>query len=89
MIDQSIDILLVEDNVNDEMLALHAFKRHNIINQIHVVRNGAEALDYVFCTGVYTDRKVENPKVILLDLKLPLVDGIEVLRRFAATRART
>jgi two-component system, response regulator len=75
-----VEILLVEDNANDEMLALHAFKRQKIANKVHVVRDGAEALDYVFCTGAYSNRRIENPKVILLDLKLPKVDGIEVLR---------
>ncbi len=76
-----VEILLVEDNPHDEMLALHAFKRQNIANEVHVVRDGAEALEYIFCTGAYADRQIENPKVILLDLKLPLVDGIEVLRQ--------
>jgi two-component system, response regulator len=77
----AVDILLVEDNPNDEMLALHAFKRHNIVNRVWVVRDGAEALEYIFRTGAYAERTIENPKMILLDLKLPLVDGIEVLRR--------
>jgi two-component system response regulator len=82
MIDShSVEILLVEDNPNDEMLALHAFKRQKISNSVQVVRDGAEALDYVFCTGAYADRRIENPQVILLDLKLPKVDGIEVLRQ--------
>jgi two-component system, response regulator len=81
MADSGVEILLVEDNPNDEMLALHAFKRQRIANKVHVVRDGAEALEYVFCTGAYADRWIENPKLILLDLKLPLVDGIEVLRR--------
>lgn len=76
-----VEILLVEDNANDEMLALHAFKRQKIANNVHVVRDGAEALEYIFCTGAYADREIENPKMILLDLKLPLVDGIEVLRQ--------
>ena len=76
-----VEILLIEDNANDEMLALHAFKRHNIVNRVCVVRDGAEALEYIFCTGAYADRRIDNPKVILLDLKLPLVDGIEVLRQ--------
>jgi two-component system, response regulator len=77
-----VQILLVEDNPNDVTLALHAFKRQNLANHIHVARDGAEALDFVFCTGAYAHRQIENgPKVILLDLKLPLVDGIEVLRR--------
>jgi two-component system response regulator len=76
-----VDILMVEDNPNDEMLALHAFKRNKIANKVYVVRDGAEALEFIFCTGAYAERTVENPKVILLDLKLPLVDGIEVLRQ--------
>jgi two-component system, response regulator len=79
--DNGVEILLVEDNPNDEALAMHAFKRQNIINNVHVVRDGAEALEYIFCTGAYTERRIENPKMILLDLKLPLVDGLEVLRR--------
>ncbi len=79
--DNGVEILLVEDNANDEMLALHAFKRQKIANSVHVVRDGAEALEYIFCTGSYADRRIENPKVILLDLKLPKVDGIEVLRK--------
>ena len=81
MLDNGVEILLVEDNPNDEMLAIHAFKRQNLANRVHVVRDGAEALEYIFGTGAYADRTIENPKVILLDLKLPLVDGIEVLRK--------
>jgi two-component system response regulator len=81
-VNDHVQILLVEDNPNDVTLALHAFKRQNLANHIHVARDGAEALDFVFCTGAYAHRQIENgPKVILLDLKLPLVDGIEVLRR--------
>lgn len=77
-----VEILLVEDNPNDEELTLRALRKHNLANRVHVVRDGAEALEFVFATGAYTDRKVENrPKVILLDLKLPKVDGLEVLRR--------
>ena len=81
MSDDSVEVLLVEDNANDEMLALHAFKRQKLAINVHVVRDGAEALEYIFCTGAYAERAIENPKVILLDLKLPLVDGIEVLRQ--------
>jgi two-component system response regulator len=81
MLDQGVEILLVEDNADDEMLALLAFKRQKIANDVHVVRDGAEALEYIFCTGAYANRRFENPKVVLLDLKLPLVDGIEVLRQ--------
>src|SRR5271165_4721537 len=84
MTEQSIEILLVEDNPNDEMLALHAFKKHNLANKIHVVRDGAEALEFIFCTGAYAKRHPENPRVILLDKKLPLVDGMEVLRQVRA-----
>jgi two-component system response regulator len=81
MLDHGVEILLVEDNPNDEMLALHAFKRQKIVNDVFVVRDGLEALEYIFCTGAYADRTIENPKVILLDLKLPKISGIEVLRR--------
>jgi two-component system, response regulator len=89
MIDNDVEILLVEDNSNDEKLAMHAFKTHKIANRVHVVRDGAEALEFIFCTDRYADRKIENgPKMILLDLKLPLVDGIEVLRR-TKTDSRT
>jgi two-component system response regulator len=82
--EQGVEILLVEDNPNDEILALHAFKRHNLANRIQVVRDGAEALEFVFCTGQYADRQFENPRLILLDKKLPLVDGMEVLRQIRA-----
>lgn len=81
VIENTIEILLVEDNPNDEMLALHAFKKHNLANKVHVVRDGAEALEFVFCTGAYEQRTSRNPRVILLDKKLPLVDGMEVLRQ--------
>src|SRR5271168_3662707 len=81
MNETSVEILLVEDNPNDEKLALHAFKKHNLANKVYVVRDGEEALEWVFCTGVYSNRQFENPRVILLDKKLPLVDGMEVLRR--------
>ena len=81
MLDHGVEILLVEDNPNDEMLALHAFKRQKIVNDVQVVRDGAEALEYIFRSGAYAERTTENPKLILLDLKLPKVDGIGVLRR--------
>jgi two-component system response regulator len=80
-----VQILLVEDNPDDVKLALHAFKKHNLANHVHVARDGAEALEFIFCTGAYAHRQIVNgPKVILLDLKLPLVDGVEVLRRIKA-----
>ncbi len=85
MAHDSVEILLVEDNPNDVELALHALKRNNLTNPIHVVRDGAEALEFVFCAGAYAGRRPENgPKVILLDLKLPKVDGLEVLRQIKA-----
>jgi two-component system response regulator len=78
----AVEILLIEDNPNDIKLALYAFHKHFIANQVHVVRDGAEALEFLFCTDRYAERQIEDrPKLILLDLKLPLVDGIEVLRR--------
>lgn len=77
-----VEILLVEDNPHDVELTLRSLKKNNLTNNIHVVRDGAEALEFIFATGAYADRKVENrPKVVLLDLKLPKVDGLEVLRR--------
>jgi two-component system response regulator len=77
-----VEILLVEDNPNDVELTLHALQRHQIANRIEVVRDGAEALDFIFCTGTYAHRNIESPpKVILLDLKLPKVNGLEVLER--------
>jgi two-component system response regulator len=88
MVDRDVEILLVEDNPNDEKLALHAFAKQNIANHVYVVRDGLEAMDFIFCTGVYADRTIGNPNVILLDLKLPLVDGLEVLRRIRSD-ART
>jgi CheY-like chemotaxis protein len=75
-------ILLVEDNPDDEALAIRALKRHHIGNEIVVAHDGVEALDYLFATGVYANRDISmKPTVVLLDLKLPRVDGLEVLRR--------
>ena len=86
-----VEILLVEDNPNDVELTLHAFKKNNIVNRVEIVRDGAEALDYLFATGMYADRDINShPRVILLDLKLPKIDGKEVLRRIkAAPRTQT
>ena len=82
MSESPIEILLVEDNPNDVELMLHAFRKHNLSNSIHVVRDGAEALEFVFGTDAAAPHSTEpSPKVILLDLKLPKVDGLEVLRR--------
>lgn len=78
-------ILLVEDNADDEALTMRALNKSKVANKIDVVRDGAEALDYLFCTGVYANRDpFDLPQVILLDLKLPKVDGLEVLRRIRA-----
>jgi CheY-like chemotaxis protein len=78
-------ILLVEDNPDDVMLTLRALKASDIVSEVVVARDGAEALDYLFGTGAYTSREMSvMPQVILLDLKLPKVDGLEVLRRLRA-----
>ncbi len=78
---KEVEILLVEDNPNDMELTLRALSKYNLTNKIHVVNDGAEALDYIFATGEYAGRKIDKkPKMILLDLKLPKVDGLEVLR---------
>lgn len=78
-------ILLVEDNPDDEALTIRALNKNKIANNLAVVRDGVEALDFLFCTGSYSDRNPnEKPEVVLLDLKLPKVDGLEVLRRIRA-----
>ena len=80
--DHQVEILLVEDNPHDLELALRALTKANVTNHIQVARDGAEALEFIFCEGPFSGRKVENgPKVIMLDLKLPKVDGLEVLTR--------
>jgi CheY-like chemotaxis protein len=77
-----VELLLVEDNPEDLKMTLRALKKANLANHIHIARDGAEALQFIFCEGDYSGRKIENaPKVILLDLKLPKVDGKEVLQR--------
>ena len=82
---RQVDILLAEDNPDDVKLALHAFRRNNLANAVHVVGDGAEALDFVFRRGAYAGRSVDAlPKMLLLDLKMPLVDGLEVLREIRA-----
>jgi two-component system response regulator len=76
------EILLVEDNPDDEELALIALEESGVTSNIKVVRDGKAAVDYIFCEGPYAHRRIEdNPRLIMLDLKLPLLSGIEVLRR--------
>ncbi len=88
---QEVDILLVDDNESDVELTVRALRKHNLANHIHVARDGQDALDFLFCRAAYADRSFDSPpKVILLDLKMPKVDGIEVLRALrgdARTRA--
>ena len=74
-------ILLVEDNPDDELLTLRAFKKNNILNRVVVARDGAEAIDFLLCKGAHVDRDPDDlPEIILLDLKLPKMNGFEVLR---------
>jgi CheY-like chemotaxis protein len=81
MNDKEVELLLVEDDPNDVELALIALRKHKLANKIHVVRDGEEALDFLFCRGSYARRTFNGPpKVILLDLKLPKVSGLEVLK---------
>ena len=77
-----LEILLVEDNPHDAELTIRALKKHQAANNIVHLKDGAEALDFIFAEGAYKDRNIQNrPKVILLDLKMPKVDGIEVLKK--------
>ena len=80
-----IEILLVEDNMGDAELTIRALKRRNLANRLVHLENGADALDYIFAEGIYSERNMENiPRIILLDLNMPKVGGIEVLRRLKA-----
>ena len=82
MSNEKVEILLVEDNPHDAEMTIRALKKANLANKLIHVKDGAEALDFVFARGPFADRQVENkPKVILLDIKMPKVDGIEVLRQ--------
>ncbi len=82
---QFVEVLLVEDNPNDVELTLHAFERSRFANRVQVVRDGAEALDFIFARGAYANRKhADRPQIILLDLNLPKISGLEVLRRIKA-----
>lgn len=77
-----VEILLVEDNPNDVELTVRTLKMNRLSNRIEVVRDGEEALDFIFCTGAYSGRRFQQPpKLVLLDLKLPKIDGLEVLKQ--------
>jgi len=81
----AVEILLVEDSPEDAELTIRAFRRHKIANEIQVAEDGAEALDFLFCRGVHKDRTFSHPpRLVLLDLKLPKVGGMEVLRAIRA-----
>lgn len=82
MNDPEVEILLVEDSQEDVELTLHALRHNNLANKMHVVGDGEEALDFLFCRGSYSNRNLDRPpRLVLLDLKLPKVDGLEVLRQ--------
>jgi two-component system, response regulator len=82
---EAFEILIVEDNPLDLEMTLRGLRKANIVNRIHVARDGAEALEYLFCEGAFADRRIEDvPRFVLLDLKLPKVDGLEVLARMKA-----
>jgi two-component system response regulator len=77
-------VLLVEDNPDDEELTIRALRKANVANDIQVVRDGSEALEFLFCEGKFSDREPSQPGLVLLDLKLPKLNGIEVLQRMRA-----
>lgn len=82
--DTFVDILLVEDNPNDAELTLRALRKHNFANRVEWVKDGEQALDYLFHRGAWTEQPNSLPRVVLLDLRLPKIDGIEVLRAIRA-----
>ena len=83
--DNVVEILLVEDNPRDAELTIRALKKKNLANSLHHVEDGVEALDFLFTSGKYSDRDInDGPKVVLLDLKLPRIDGLEVLTAIKA-----
>jgi two-component system response regulator len=91
MVGSEVEILLVEDNDADAELTLRALKKQHLANRLHRVEDGAQALDFLFASGAYADRKTANvPKLVLLDLKLPKISGLEVLSRIKSdARTRT
>lgn len=81
-INEQVEILIVEDNPNDYELASRALKKIKLANKVHWVKDGVEALDFLFCTGAYEERSIGHmPRLVLLDLKLPKIDGIQVLAK--------
>jgi two-component system response regulator len=87
---EQLEILLVEDNAEDAEMTLRALRKRNLANQLHWVKDGAEALDYLFCRGQYAGRDPGRPpKLVLLDIKMPKVDGIEVLRQVKGSPLKT
>ena len=85
---EQVEILLVEDNAEDAEMTMRALRKRNLANHLHWVKDGEEALDYLFCTGRYAGRdRTQPPRLVLLDIKMPKVDGIEVLRRSQGLRA--
>ncbi|MDB5136518.1 MAG: response regulator [Mucilaginibacter sp.] len=88
MSDNKVEILLVEDNSHDAEMTIRALKKVNLANKLFHVKDGAEALDFLFARGTYAERDINNkPKVILLDIKMPKIDGIEVLRQIKLNEA--
>jgi two-component system, response regulator len=87
---EQVEILLVEDNPEDAEMTLRALRTRNLANQVHWVKDGEEALDYLFCSGPYAGRNTAHPpKLVLLDIKMPKIDGIEVLRRVKGSELRS
>jgi two-component system, response regulator len=86
---QQVEILLVEDNPEDAEMTMRALRKRNLANHLHWVKDGEEALEYLFCTGRYAERELRSPpRLVLLDIKMPKVDGIEVLRRVKSSELK-